>query len=136
MWRKTRQPHPTSSCIGVDANRNFDSYWMQNDGASSNPCSEVYAGEAPWSEPETRALKEYLTSNKDKYNVYLAFHSYGQYLLSPYGHSTTEVAPNSKELLEIGSAFAAAIKGLVYGTEFIPGPVATTLCKLIFIWII
>ncbi|KAM8717745.1 hypothetical protein ACLKA7_004447 [Drosophila subpalustris] len=127
MWRKTRQPHPTSPCFGVDGNRNFDSHWMENNGASSNPCSETFAGEEPWSEPETKALSEYLTSIKDKFSVYISFHSYGQWLLSPYGHTKEDFPPNYDDLQEIGSAFTAAIKNLVYGTEFVRGSTASVL---------
>ncbi|EDW04274.1 zinc carboxypeptidase [Drosophila grimshawi] len=127
MWRKTRQPHPTSSCIGVDGNRNFDSQWMVNNGASDDPCSETFAGPVPWSEPETKALSDYLTSIRDKFSVYISFHSYGQWLLSPYGHTKEEFPENYNDLLEIGDAFSGAIKNLVYGTEYVHGSTATVL---------
>lgn len=104
---------------------------MENNGASSNPCSETFAGAEPWSEPETKALSEYLTSIKDKFSVYISFHSYGQWLLSPYGHVKDEYPPNYDHLQEIGSAFTAAIKNLVYGTEYVRGSTASVLCKLI-----
>ncbi|XP_017853984.2 zinc carboxypeptidase [Drosophila busckii] len=126
MWRKTRQPHPTNNCIGVDGNRNFDSHFMENGGASDNPCSETFAGAAPWSEPETKALSDYVTSIKDKFNVYLSFHSYGQWLLTPYGH-TMVLPPNYDHLQDIGAAFAGAIKSLPYATEYVHGSTATVL---------
>lgn len=129
MWRKTRQPHPTSTCIGVDGNRNFDSHFMENNGASSEPCSETYAGDVPWSEPETKALADYLTSIQDKFSVYLSFHSYGQWLLSPYGHTKDEFPENYDDLQEIGSAFVEAIGNMTYGTEYVRGSTASTLCK-------
>ncbi|KAH8293121.1 hypothetical protein KR044_005422 [Drosophila immigrans] len=127
MWRKTRQPQPTNSCIGVDGNRNFDSHWMENGGASAEPCSETFAGESPFSEPEMKALSEYLTSIKDKFDVYLSFHSYGQWLLSPYGHTKDAVPENYDDLQEIGTAFTEAIKNLVYATPYVRGSTATTL---------
>ncbi|TDG46691.1 hypothetical protein AWZ03_006871 [Drosophila navojoa] len=127
LWRKTRQPHATSKCIGVDGNRNFDSHFMENNGASADPCSETYAGEDPWSEPETKALADYLTSIKDKFNVYLSFHSYGQWLLSPYGHTAEAFPENYNDLLEIGAAFGSAIKNLVYGTNYVHGSTASVL---------
>ncbi|XP_064546531.1 zinc carboxypeptidase [Drosophila montana] len=127
LWRKTRQPHATSSCIGVDGNRNFNSHWMENNGASSDPCSQTFAGDSAWSEPETKALADYLTSIKDKFSVYLSFHSYGQWLLSPYGHTEEEFPENYDDLQEIGAAFAGAIKNLVYGTDYVYGSTASTL---------
>lgn len=102
---------------------------MENNGASSDPCSETFAGESPWSEPESKALSEYLTSIKDKFSVYLSFHSYGQWLLSPYGHSEVEFPENYDDLQEIGAAFAGAIKNLVYGTDYVYGSTASVLCR-------
>lgn len=63
-----------------------------NNGASSNPCSETFAGPVPFSEPETMALREFLEPIGSKINMYLSFHSQGQYVLFPYGHTyeTTE----------------------------------------------
>uniref|UniRef100_A0A1L8EGB4 Zinc carboxypeptidase A 1 n=2 Tax=Haematobia irritans TaxID=7368 RepID=A0A1L8EGB4_HAEIR len=127
MWRKTRQPVSTSNCIGTDANRNFDSHWMANEGASDNPCSETYAGTSPFSEPEAKALSEFVASIKDKINVYISFHSYGQYLLSPYGHTKEEFPENYDDLLAIGDAFTNAVKGLAYNTQYTHGSTATVL---------
>ncbi|TMW44837.1 hypothetical protein DOY81_010087 [Sarcophaga bullata] len=118
MWRKTRQPVDTSDCIGTDANRNFDSHWMVNGGGSSNPCSETYAGPKAFSEPEAVALAQYLTTIRNKIQIYLAFHSYGQYMLSPYGHTTEEVPENYNDLLDIGKAFHDAVAALPYKTEY------------------
>ncbi|EDW75612.1 uncharacterized protein Dwil_GK23955 [Drosophila willistoni] len=129
MWRKTRQPHSTNACIGADANRNFDSYWLQNGGSSDNPCSETFAGDVPNSEPEAKALVEYLTAHQDEFKVYLSFHSYGLWLLSPYGHTADplEKPENADDLLEIGEAFTAAVKALPYATDYVHGPTGTTL---------
>lgn len=104
---------------------------MENNGASSNPCSETFAGEVPWSEPETKALSDYLTTIKDKFSVYLSFHSYGQWLLSPYGHTADEFPENYEDLLQIGDAFSSAIKNLAYSTDYVHGSTASVLCKFI-----
>ncbi|XP_034669016.1 zinc carboxypeptidase [Drosophila subobscura] len=127
MWRKTRQPHATNECIGVDANRNFDSHWLENNGASSNPCSETFAGDVPGSEPEAKALTEYLKTIENEFSVYISFHSYGQYLLSPYGHTKEEFPDNYDDLLEIGEAFATAVESLPYGTAYRYGSTADVL---------
>lgn len=92
MWRKTRQPH-AHLCYGTDANRNFDFNWMANNGASSNPCSETFAGPTPFSEPETVALANFIRQHSSKIKIYLSFHSYGQYILFPYGH-THDITPH------------------------------------------
>lgn len=63
------------------------STYIVNNGASSNPCSETFAGPEPFSEPETVALYEFLEPLASRINMYLSFHSQGQYILFPYGHT-------------------------------------------------
>jgi len=111
LWRKTRQNHATI-CWGTDANRNFDFQWMVNGGASQNPCSETYAGPDPFSEPETVALREFLEPIGSKINIYLSFHSQGQYILFPYGHSREELSQHHDILTEVGVAGAAGFAAL------------------------
>ncbi|XP_039951033.1 zinc carboxypeptidase-like [Bactrocera tryoni] len=126
MWRKTRQPVESSSCIGADPNRNSDSHWMESGGASADPCSETYAGTHPFSEPEIKAIADYITSIKERINIYLAFHSYSQVLLSPYGH-TTEQADNHDDLMAVAKAYSDAVKALPYNTEYTYGTSATAM---------
>jgi len=123
LWRKTRYPH-YRLCYGVDLNRNFDFQWMSV-GASDNPCSETFAGPVPMSDPESLALKAFYEERKDHINVYLAFHSYGQYILSPWGYTLDHVG-NYDELMQIGNAAAEAIR-VRYGTEYTVGSTAETL---------
>uniref|UniRef100_A0A6P4ETH6 Zinc carboxypeptidase n=1 Tax=Drosophila rhopaloa TaxID=1041015 RepID=A0A6P4ETH6_DRORH len=118
MWRKTRQPSDISTCIGVDPNRNYDSHWMENGGASSNPCAEDYGGPNPFSEPEIQAMADFVSGIKDKINVLLAFHSYSQLLLSPYGHTSEEFPPNFDDLMDVAQAFGDAVESLPYGTVY------------------
>ncbi|XP_055837041.1 zinc carboxypeptidase-like [Episyrphus balteatus] len=126
MWRKSRQPVSGSNCMGADINRNFDSHWMENGGALSDPCAETFGGPKPFSEPEAQALADFVTNIQDKINIYLSFHSYGQYLLCPYGHSATELPTNYADLLEIGKAAADAISR-PYGTKFTYGSTGSVL---------
>jgi hypothetical protein len=67
-------------------------------GASNNPCSEAYAGRAPFSEPETRTLSEYFKTIPENIIAYLDFHSFGQMLMFPFGHSADQIS-NSDELV-------------------------------------
>ncbi|KAI8424920.1 hypothetical protein MSG28_006834 [Choristoneura fumiferana] len=61
LWRKTRSKshEGADECPGVDGNRNFDHYWgtVAN---SANPCTIVYEGPTPFSEPETRVIRDVL----------------------------------------------------------------------------
>ncbi|XP_036328133.1 zinc carboxypeptidase-like [Rhagoletis pomonella] len=126
MWRKTRQPVEGSACIGADPNRNSDSHWMENGGASADPCSETFAGSHPFSEPEVKAITDYIASIKDRINIMLAFHSYSQVLLSPYGH-TSEPADNHDDLMAVAKAYSDAVKQLPYGTVYTYGTSATAM---------
>lgn len=81
MWRKTRRnyTHSTgnkkrttsegqnslvidevdSECLGADINRNFEFHWRKG-GSSNNVCSSAFAGDKPFSEPEARALANFM----------------------------------------------------------------------------
>ena len=49
------------------------------------PCSDIYPGERPFSEPETHNLATYMYSIRDRIKAYVDFHSYGQLWMSPWG---------------------------------------------------
>ncbi|XP_062866663.1 carboxypeptidase B2 isoform X1 [Trichomycterus rosablanca] len=106
MWRKNRSVRNYTDCVGADLNRNFDANWCTK-GASSIPCSEIYCGQFPESEPEVEAVAKFLRSNKDTVKLYFSIHSYSQMLLFPYS-CTYEEAPNHAELL--GLVQEAALK--------------------------
>nr|AYV99566.1 venom polypeptide [Dolopus genitalis] len=122
LWRKTRARY--GMCFGADPNRNWDFFWMSI-GASNNPCSDTFAGTAPFSEIETRTLSEYIASLKGKIQTYLSFHAYSQLLLFPYGH-TKEHAPNHNDMQRIGNEAAKALAKR-YGTQYIVGNIYETI---------
>ncbi|XP_037081839.1 carboxypeptidase B-like [Pollicipes pollicipes] len=108
MWRKTRSRTPGSSCVGADPNRNFGYHWGEA-GTSTNPCSDVYPGSRPFSEPETRGVRDFLLQHKNKMEMYISFHSYSQMLFVPYGHGT-ERPSDYDELLRVAQKGAAALQ--------------------------
>jgi carboxypeptidase A2 len=87
LWRKSRNTNPGSTCVGVDLNRNYPHRWMTG-GASNSPCSETFAGRAAGSESETTSVVNFLLSKTGTWDMYMSFHSYGQWWFTPYGHST------------------------------------------------
>ncbi|XP_078035045.1 carboxypeptidase B [Augochlora pura] len=107
LWRKTRSVNSGSSCRGVDSNRNYEMGWMVA-GASSNPCSDTYAGPKPFSEQENRNLRDFINARKQNIKAYITLHSYGQYILYPWGY-THQVPANEAELKNLASKCAAAI---------------------------
>ena len=69
---------------GVDLNRNYGVYWDKPGGSSEDPCNDSYRGEHPFSEPETRAIRDFLISHQDEIKFVYNFHAYGNMYLWPY----------------------------------------------------
>ncbi|OXU22503.1 hypothetical protein TSAR_005494 [Trichomalopsis sarcophagae] len=109
LWRKNRgNPQKGGSCIGIDLNRNFGYRWG-GQGTSKQPCRETYAGTGAFSEPETRAIKNFFEASAANFKAYLTFHSYGQYILYPWGYDR-RVPPDYKDLDNVGKQMAAAMR--------------------------
>ncbi|VDM94886.1 unnamed protein product [Thelazia callipaeda] len=138
LWRKNRSPsicqfsrHGHFSipqrrcCQGVDLNRNYD-WQFGAEGSSKNPCSEVYQGPYAFSEPETRAVHDFIAKRRHKVKTFLTFHSYSQILMYPYGHRvrtyTSDVGDLRNTALQAANALRAA-----YGTIYSVGTGADTL---------
>ena len=69
-------------------------------GASDEPCSEIYCGAFPESEPETQSVAQFLRSHKDSVKLYITIHSYSQMLLFPYS-CTLDEAENHNEMVSV-----------------------------------
>ncbi|KAH7318204.1 zinc carboxypeptidase [Stachybotrys elegans] len=113
LWRKNRQPAPTGTCFGRDINRNWVFGWDSNPrGASRNPCSETYQGEAASDAPENRGLDAYLRSLRDGPGVklFIDWHSYGQYILYPFGYAETLYAPEQGKWTRTASFMSQYIR--------------------------
>lgn len=115
-WRKNRRINASPSCPGVDLNRNWDEAFGV--GASTNPCSEVYKGTEPFSEPETEALSTEMqrVSSVDDLRLMISLHSYGQVMLYPWGY-TTNAAPKTPMMKRAGTRFARGAKKL-FSTKY------------------
>jgi len=115
MWRKTRSRTGKKNlfgneCHGVDPNRNFGYHWGGY-GASDDACKETYRGPHAFSEPETLAMKNFLLSEDADFQLYLTFHSYGQYILYPWGYDKLDTR-DFRELKRVGDITGAALKKL------------------------
>lgn len=104
--------------MGVDPNRNFGFHWRET-GASSYECDETYAGPSAFSEPETAALRDLVEKYSENIKLYLTFHSYGNYLLYPWGY-TSDLPDDVDELDALAQAVGAAIAS-VSGTRYTIG---------------
>ncbi|XP_059619301.1 zinc carboxypeptidase-like [Phlebotomus argentipes] len=116
LWRKTRSRQGVI-CHGVDPNRNWAYEWQPGPpGASDDICSLTYAGPERFSEPEVRSVGNFVNDNREKIQVFLSFHSYGQVLLYPWSY-VAEDTPDTTNHVTIGNAMADAIRTLE-GTEY------------------
>lgn len=97
MWRKNRRNHGNGT-YGVDLNRNY-SYGWNTTGVSNQTDGETYPGTAPFSEPETQAMKWL----NEQYTIKLALnaHTYGNTLLYPVGTTAEEFAEHHDYFADI-----------------------------------
>lgn len=107
-------PPTNSSQFGVDLNRNSTFGWG-GPGASSGTCNLTYRGQSAASEPETRALENYIralypdrrgpgrgdAAPSDTEGVMISLHSYSELVLFPWGDSEGTV-PNLAGLRALG----------------------------------
>lgn len=77
-WRKSRR-----GGHGVDLSRNYPVGWGTA-GSSDDPASPNYRGEAPFSEPETRAMRDLFDTRA--FAAHVDFHSYSQVIVYPWSH--------------------------------------------------
>jgi murein tripeptide amidase MpaA len=117
LWRKTRSTVSGSTCRGADPNRNWGFKWGTG-GSSANPCDDTYKGRSAFSEPETRALSNYIAPLASRLVFYLDLHSYSQFILLPYG--VNHPLPEYNSWMAIGNRAKTALARR-YGTNFIVG---------------
>jgi Zinc carboxypeptidase len=88
LWRKNLRDNDGDNQItsldGVDGNRNFKEHWNYDDeGSGTITSDETYRGPAPFSEPESQAIRDLLIDTHPTYHI--SYHSFGQLLLYPFG---------------------------------------------------
>jgi len=110
LWRKNRRVL-SDGFTGVDLNRNYGFQWgFDNSGSSPNPQSDVFRGTAPFSEMETRTVRDFCEAHD--FRVALNHHTYGKLIVYPWGYSDTltqdaAVFSNWSELYAIQNNFLA-----------------------------
>ena len=97
-WRKNRQPNCSGCQAGTDLNRNYDYRWGCCGGSSGSTSSETYRGPKAFSAPETRAMRDFVNSRVkngiQQIRAHITFHTNGQLILWPYGHTKTDIPPD------------------------------------------
>ncbi len=84
-WRKNRRDNGYGEDVfGVDLNRNFAHQWGGK-GSSAAYGTQTYRGSAPFSEPESQALRDFVLSHE--FSGVISMHSYGGLWLWPWGYT-------------------------------------------------
>ncbi len=96
---------PCELAWGVDNNRNYGNLWG-GPGSSSDVTSQSYHGPAPRSEPETRAVFNYVTSHH--VTTLVSIHNVAALILRPPGVSGSGPAPDEARMKAIGDAIGTA----------------------------
>ena len=118
MWRKNRRVNAGSSCRGVDLNRNWNSDWNGGQSTSISPCSDIYVGTAPFSEPETAAIRDFVLAHP-LISMHIDYHSYGQMILEPWSYTSIQWPQHALTNL-LGQLMSDDILG-VHGEYYLHG---------------
>lgn len=54
-------------------------------GTSRKPCDEIYCGDKPFSESESRALRDMMIKLESRMKAYFSLHAFSQLWMTPYG---------------------------------------------------
>ena len=86
LWRKNRYVDENGDVKGVDLNRNYGFEWGVDDqGSSPNANNDTYRGPSAFSEPETKAVRDF--ANQHQFQIALNYHTFGNLLIHPWGFS-------------------------------------------------
>lgn len=87
--RKNMNPGNTDQCgheeSGVDLNRNWPIDWKEEDAKNiEKVCGEYWPGTAPLSEPENKALDQFVASHKNELKFIINCHTSGNDFIWPF----------------------------------------------------
>jgi hypothetical protein len=95
------QTQPAGTCVavpspggfgpGIDLNRNYGALWG-GPGTDTNPASPVYRGPAPFSEPETQAIRDLISTRQ--VTTLVTNHTFSNLILRPVGVKPSTIAPD------------------------------------------
>lgn len=133
IWRKNRQPVKTMTNgvtiheTGIDPNRNYgdgselgnlifrpandqpNTWQDDSENGADAPWSDVYRGEGPASSAEVDAVQN-LELGRENIRGVLGYHSFGESIVYPFGHSKTAV-PELELFRDIGQKMNQAAGG-------------------------
>lgn len=107
--------------------RNWD---VDPRGASPDPCSQTYRGEAPRDTPENQGMDNLIRKIRDDQGIklYIDWHSYSQLILYPFGHKETLYAPELGMWTKAAALMSDTIRYYsTNATTYVFGPSGATL---------
>jgi murein tripeptide amidase MpaA len=124
-WRKNMNRNGSGNPWnwGVDLNRNYSFQWgYDNWGSSPDRSDETYRGTAPFSEPETQAIRDLTEAHE--FVVAISYHNYGDLFLFPWGYIDADT-PDHPTFELISQAYTQfnnyiwgnAKDGIIYNTN-------------------
>ena len=122
LWRKNRRLNSGGS-YGVDLNRNWGWQWG-GAGASTSQSNDTYRGTSAFSEPETRAYRDWALP-RTNIAAHLDLHAYSELLLWPWGYTSTLCADQTS-FNRVGTLMHGAIAS-VNGLDYTAGPIYSTI---------
>jgi carboxypeptidase T len=116
LWRKNRRNNGDGT-FGVDLNRNYSYQWGINDvGSSPNPGSSTYRGPGPFSEPETRLMRDFCLQHQ--FVNTLNYHTFSNLMIYPYAYNNQIADPYLPHLaseMVAQNGYAAGTTGQTLG---------------------
>ncbi len=125
-WRKNRRPFPQFGTVGVDLNRNYggstdgnpEGEWGTTIGSiTHDPGSSTYCGPNPFSEAETSAERDFITSRD--FVAGITYHTYSELVLWSWGYGYY-TAPNGTYIANLGTNIANLITQEDYSGTYTP----------------
>lgn len=106
-WRKNKNDNKDigpNETLGVDLNRNYGYQWNTG-GTSDSTSSDTFHGKEAFSEPETQALRDFMTTHTNL-KVMMSYHSFSNLILWPWGWSNNGT-PDAKKFETVGKKLGA-----------------------------
>jgi hypothetical protein len=97
-------PSPGGYGIGVDLNRNYGGFWG-GPGAEAEPVGPTYRGEGPFSEPETRNVRELVSTRQ--VTTLITNHTFSNLVLRPPGIRAQGDTPDEAVYADLGARMTA-----------------------------